>query len=30
LSSEISVANHRLENTVAHDIMEPVGNHRDQ
>ena len=30
LSSEISVSNHRLENTVAHDIMEPMCNHRDQ
>ena len=30
LSSEISVANQRLGNTVAHDIMETVGNHRDQ
>ena len=29
LSSEISVPNHRLENTVPHDIMEPVCNHRD-
>ena len=30
LSSEISVSNHCLENTVAHDIVEPVRNHRDQ
>ena len=30
LSSEISVPNHRLENTVAHDIVEPMRNHRDQ
>ena len=30
LSSEISVSNHRLENTVAHDIVESVCNHRDQ
>ena len=30
LSSEISVSNQCLENTVAHDIVEPVCNHRDQ
>ena len=30
LSSEISVSNYRLENTVAHDIVESMCNHRDQ
>ncbi len=30
LSSEISVSDHRLENAVAHDIVESMCNHRDQ
>ena len=30
LSSEISVSNYRLENTVAYDIVDPMCNHWDQ